>query len=168
MEHEAIQLSWSAPLSRKKYNIEIEESLPDPKEELMRDEKESLFVINTFCPKNFSESLFDTEEGRSIGKVILKSEDLRKTPFAKFQLGYSLNEWSAFTDLALKNGYKEEFLENRAHDYKWCRKKYDRFRGRVMFPIHNLSGRVIGLVVVYWRRWKVCQICQLSGIWNLS
>ena len=74
-----------------------------------------------------------------------KERGFTEETIRKFQLGYTLSEWSAFTDLALKAGYKEEFLEKTGLTIKNdAGKKYDRFRGRVMFPIHNLSGRVIG------------------------
>ncbi|HNP99067.1 MAG TPA: CHC2 zinc finger domain-containing protein, partial [Bacteroidia bacterium] len=94
MEHEQYSYPEALRYLAKKYNIEIEESLPDPKEELMRDEKESLFVINTFAQKTFSESLFDTEEGRSIGLSYFKERGFTEDTIRKFQLGYSLNEWS--------------------------------------------------------------------------
>lgn len=145
MDHEQYSYPEALRYLAKKYNIEIEESLPDPKDDLLRDEKESLFVINTFAQKSFSEILFDTEEGRAIGLSYFKERGFTEDTIRKFQLGYALSEWSAFTDLTLKSGYKEEFLEKTGLTIKNdSGKKYDRFRGRVMFPIHNLSGRVIG------------------------
>lgn len=145
MDHEQYSYPEALRFLAKKYNIEIEETVPDPKDDLLRDEKESLFVINTFAQKSFSEILFDTEEGRSVGLSYFKERGFTEETIRKFQLGYTLSEWSAFTDLALKAGYKEEFLEKTRLTIKNdAGKKYDRFRGRVMFPIHNLSGRVIG------------------------
>ena len=145
MDHEQYSYPEALRFLAKKYNIEIEETVPDPKDDLLRDEKESLFVINTFAQKSFSEILFDTEEGRSVGLSYFKERGFTEETIRKFQLGYTLSEWSAFTDLALKAGYKEEFLEKTGLTIKNdAGKKYDRFRGRVMFPIHNLSGRVIG------------------------
>lgn len=145
MDHEQYSYPEALRFLAKKYNIEIEETVPDPKDDLLRDEKESLFVINTFAQKSFSEILFDSEEGRSVGLSYFKERGFTEETIRKFQLGYTLSEWSAFTDLALKAGYKEEFLEKTGLTIKNdAGKKYDRFRGRVMFPIHNLSGRVIG------------------------
>ena len=145
MDHEQYSYPEALRFLAKKYNIEIEETVPDPKDDLLRDEKESLFVINTFAQKSFSEILFDTEEGRSVGLSYFKERGFTEETIRKFQLGYTLSEWSAFTDLALKAGYKEEFLEKTGLTIKNdAGKKYDRFRGRVMFPIHYLSGRVIG------------------------
>ncbi len=152
MEHEQYNYPEALRFLANKYSIEIEETAPDPKELEMKDEKESLYVINAYAQKYFSENLFESEEGKSIGLTYFKERGFTEDIIRNFQLGYSLSAWSSFSDEALAKGYKKEYLlktglstlksgtENTVADQKLL----DRFRGRVMFPIHNLSGRVIG------------------------
>ena len=134
-----------------KYQIEIEESAPDPKELELRDERESLYILNTFAQKNFSENLFENEEGKSIGLTYFRERGFTDETIRKFELGYSLQDWSAFSENAIKNGYKSEFIvktglgypRQKDNEASSTEKLIDRFRGRVMFPVHNLSGRII-------------------------
>ncbi len=135
-----------------KYQIEIEESAPDPKEIELRDERESLYILNSFASKTFAENLFETEEGKSIGLSYFHERGFSDETIKKFELGYSLADWSAFAEHAIKNGYKSEFIVKTGLGYPRQKdgevitgneKLIDRFRGRVMFPIHNLSGRII-------------------------
>jgi DNA primase len=136
-----------------KYSIEVEETVPDPQELIIRDERESLFIINAFAQKYFSDNLFEDEEGKSIGLSYFKERGFTEETIKTFQLGYSLNNWSAFSDAALKASYQPEYLlktglsvsrKNEGEQISAKEEKLiDRFRGRVMFPIHNLSGRVI-------------------------
>ena len=135
-----------------KYQIEIEESVPDPKEIELRDERESLYILNSFASKTFAENLFETEEGKSIGLTYFHERGFSDDTIKKFELGYSMADWSAFSDHAVKNGYKSEFIVKTGLGYPRQKdgevitgneKLIDRFRGRVMFPIHNLSGRII-------------------------
>jgi DNA primase len=154
MEHEHYNYPEALRYLATKYNIEIEESAPDPKEEIIRDQKESLFVLNTFAQKTFTENLFDSEEGKSIGLSYFKERGFTEETIRTFQLGYSLNNWSAFSEVAIENGYLPEYLiktglsfspqqnEENAEQIKEIKLR-DRFRGRVMFPVHNLSGRII-------------------------
>ncbi|HQW21860.1 MAG TPA: DNA primase [Bacteroidia bacterium] len=136
----------------KKYSIEIEESVPDPKEIELRDERESLYILNSFASKTFAENLFDNEEGKAIGLSYFHERGFSDETIRKFELGYSLADWSAFSEHAIKNGYKSEFIIKTGLGYPRQKdgevitgneKLIDRFRGRVMFPIHNLSGRII-------------------------
>lgn len=136
----------------KKYNIEIEESVPDPKEIELRDERESLYILNSFASKTFADNLFESEEGKSIGLSYFHERGFSDETIRKFELGYSLADWSAFSEHAIKNGYKSEFIIKTGLGYPRQKdgevisgneKLIDRFRGRVMFPIHNLSGRII-------------------------
>ncbi|MFZ7115325.1 MAG: DNA primase [Bacteroidota bacterium] len=135
-----------------KYQIEIEESVPDPKEIELRDERESLYILNSFASKTFAENIFETEEGKSIGLTYFHERGFSDDTIKKFELGYSMADWSAFSDHAIKNGYKSEFIVKTGLGYPRQKegevitgneKLIDRFRGRVMFPIHNLSGRII-------------------------
>ncbi len=151
MEHEHCTYPDALRYLAKKYSIEIEEEAPSPEETILRDEKESMLVLNAFAQKHFSENLFDHEEGKAIGYSYFKERGFSADIIKKFQLGYSLNEWDAFSEAALSNGFKKEYLlktglsfqkENASSSNK-TEGLLDRFRGRVMFPVHNLSGRVI-------------------------
>jgi DNA primase len=153
MEHEHYSYPEALRFLAKKYSIEIEETAPDPREVILQDERESLFVLNTFAQKFFTDQLFESEDGRAVALSYFRERGFTEETIRKFQLGFSPDNWSAFSDEALKNGYKNEFLlktglsfakkENENTEEKEAR-LLDRFRGRVMFPIHNLSGRIIG------------------------
>lgn len=154
MEHEHCTYPEALRFIAKKYNIEIEEEFSSPEENILRDEKESMLLLNGFAQKYFSDQLFDHEEGKAIGLTYFKERGFSTEIIKKFQLGYSLNEWNNFSQAALKNGYQQEFLiktglsfqKDGAAPFPSGRTGdglLDRFRGRVMFPIHNLSGRVI-------------------------
>lgn len=128
----------------KKYSIEIPEDNPDPEYAREQNERDSLFIVSDFANKHFQQNLHQHEQG-AIGQSYLKQRGLSGNTIRKFELGYSLDEWSNLTDTALKAGYQQQYLE--ATGLTIVReegKKYDRFRGRVMFPIHNVSGRVVG------------------------
>ncbi len=145
----------------KKYNIEIVEEEQTPEQVQSNNDRESLFVVSAFAQKNFTENLYSTDEGKSIGLGYFKERGFREDIIQKFQLGYCINNRTAFTDNALANGYKFEYLvksgltieykneqetiaeDTEVENVKTERKYLDRFWGRVMFPIHNISGRVI-------------------------
>ncbi|MDP1745756.1 MAG: DNA primase [Bacteroidota bacterium] len=149
----------------KKYNIHIVEEEQSPEQLQSQNDRESLFVVSSFAQKNFSENLYNTDEGKSIGLGYFKERGFREDIIQKFQLGYCLTNRSAFTDIAIKTGYKAEYLvkagltleyknENPSPSFnedaetapsieKAGSKLLDRFWGRVMFPIHNATGRVI-------------------------
>lgn len=154
MEHEHYSYPEALRFLAAKYNIPVEEEMPSPNELVLRDEKESMMVLNAFAQKTFSENLFETEEGKSVGLSYFKERGFTSDTIRKFQLGYSLNEWDAFSKLALKNEFNAEYLiktglsiekENKSENVisKTGEQLFDRFKGRVMFPVHNLSGRVI-------------------------
>jgi len=143
MEHEHVTYPDALRYLAKKYNIEIEEEKQTPEQTILRDEKESMLLLNGFAQKSFSENLFNSEEGKAIGYTYFKERGFTRETIEKFQLGYSLDQWDGFTHHALKNEYKEEFLLKTGLTIKNDRGLFDRFKGRVMFPIHNLSGRVI-------------------------
>ena len=100
--------------------------------------------MSAFAQKFFTENLLETEKGKAIGLEYLKNRDLRMDTITKFQVGYSPEEWQAFTKHALDNGYNIEYLEKTGLTIVREDKTYDRFRGRIIFPIHNISGRVLG------------------------
>ncbi len=149
MEHEHSTFPEALKFLAKKYNIEIAETefTPQDKEEL--NEREALYLASAYAQKYFSEILHNNEHGKAIGLTYFKERGFKEDTIQKFQLGYSLDQWSAFTDDALAKGYKLEYLEKTGlsivkKEENTPEKHFDRFRGRVMFPIHNLSGRVIG------------------------
>ncbi len=129
----------------KKYNIEVEETEITPEYQAEVDKRESLYIVSTYAAKFFENALWYTEEGQSIGLSYFKERGFREDIIRKFELGYSPEEWAALNDKALLEGYQQEFLEATGLVLKSDKGKfYDRFRGRVMFPIHNFTGRVIG------------------------
>jgi DNA primase len=144
MEHE----KWSYPEAlryvARKYNIEIKEEEETPEVQEQRNEKESLLIINRYATTFFQEQLLETQEGKTIGLSYLKERGFLENTIEKFQLGYLSDKWSVFTDAALEKGYKKEYLEQLGLTKTSNDKSYDFFRGRVMFPIHNLTGQVVG------------------------
>ena len=129
----------------KKYNIKIEEKELTLEEKMAQTEREKMFNINEFADKYFVDTLWNTEEGRTIGLEYFRERGYFDPIIQKFHLGYSPAQWSAFTDFAKQNGYDPEFLEKVGFSIKRQNDEfYDRFRGRVMFPIHNLTGKVVG------------------------
>lgn len=144
MEHEHYSYPEALKFLAKRYNIPIAEEEPTPEQKTEQQEKESLFVLNEFAAKYFTDYLFHTEEGRAIGLSYFKERGFREDTIKKFQLGYSPEAWNAFTSHALKHGFKPEHLEKTGLTLTKDNKSYDRFRGRVIFPIFNLSGRVLG------------------------
>ena len=129
----------------KKYNIKIEEKELTLEEKMAQTEREKMFNINEFADKYFVDTLWNTEEGRTIGLEYFRERGYFDPIIQKFHLGYSPAQWNSFTDFAKQNGYDPEFLEKVGFSIKRQNDEfYDRFRGRVMFPIHNLTGKVVG------------------------
>jgi len=133
-------LKWLA----KKYSIEVEEEAISPENQEADNRRESLMIVSGFAAKFFHESLLDTDEGQAIGLSYFKERGFTTETIKKFELGYSPDQWEAFSSKAIKEGYKEEFLTESGLSVKRDNGTlYDRYRGRVMFPIHNFTGRVI-------------------------
>jgi len=144
MEHEHFSYPEALKYLAGKYGIEVEEEKPSVEQQEALDEKESLFNLTAFAQKHFEETLHNTEEGKAIGLTYFKERGFTTETIKKFGLGYSLNAWDDFTDKALKHGYKKELLEKSSLVRTKNHETYDAFRARVIFPIHNLSGRVLG------------------------
>lgn len=145
MEHEHYTYPEAIRFLAKKYNIEVEEEVRSTEYIQEQNEKESLYNINQFAQKFFTDCLINQQEGKAIGLSYLKERDFTNDSIERFQLGFCPDTWKEFTEHALKNGYELKFLfksgltvEREGGDH------YDRFRGRVIFPIHNLTGRVLG------------------------
>ncbi|MFH1320345.1 MAG: DNA primase [Bacteroidota bacterium] len=154
MKHEKYTYPEALRFLAKKYNIEIEEEERTEEEVQREEESESLYVVQSFAQQYFTRNLHETGEGKAIGLSYFKERGFREETIKRFQLGYSQEEWDGFTKTALKSGYKLEFLVKTGLTISspgsgdattsGDKKHYDRFRGRVIFPIHNLSGRVPG------------------------
>ncbi len=144
MEHEHFTYPEAIKYLAKKYNIEIEETEQTSEQKEQADERESLYLVSEFANTYFQNILHKTDQGKSIGLSYFKERGFSDETITKFDLGYSLNDWNAFTDEALKKGYKLEFLEKTGLTIVKENKQFDRFKGRIMFPIKSMSGRVLG------------------------
>jgi DNA primase len=144
MEHEKLTYPEALHWLAKKYNIEILEQEPTAEEIQIQNERESLLVINTFAQKYFTSNLYDQQEGQSVALAYFKERGIRESTIKKFQLGYSLEQKDAFTREAKKKGFKTDLLEKTGLTIQKENNAFDRFNGRIMFPIHGLSGNIIG------------------------
>ncbi len=145
MEHEKATYPEALRYLANKYSIEIEEVENSPEEQAVNDRRESLYIVSGFAAKYFHEQMMGTDEGKTIGLSYFKERGFRDDIIKKFELGYSPDVWDALTQQAVKEGYSIQFLEDTGLTIRKDNEKlYDRFRGRVMFPIHSFTGRVIG------------------------
>ena len=144
MEHEHFTYPEAIRYLAKKYHIEIEENEQSTEEKAQADERESLYIVSEYAQQYFQDTLFNTEAGKAIGMTYFKERGFTEETIQKFRLGFSPDEWTAFTDNALAKGYQLEFLEKTGLTIVNSDRKFDRFKGRVMFPIHSMSGRVLG------------------------
>ena len=146
MEHEHFSYPEALRYLAKKYNIKIEEKEQTAEELMAQSLREKMFNINEFADKYFVDTLWNTEGGRTIGLEYFRERGYFDPIIQKFHLGFNPDnaKRDAFTEHAKKNGYSEELLEQIGLSIKGSKGLYDRYHGRVMFPIHNLTGRVIG------------------------
>ena len=144
MEHEHFTYPEAIKYLAKKYGIEIEETERTDEEKALANEKESMYLVSEYAKKYHQETLWETQQGKAIGLTYFKERGFTTETIKKFGLGYALDEWSAFTDAALKEGYNLTYLEKTGLTIVKGEKRFDRFKGRVMFPIHSMSGRVLG------------------------
>ena len=144
MEHEHFTYPEAIKYLAKKYGIEIEETEQTNEEKEQASERESLYLVSEFAKKYFHDTLLNSETGKAIGKTYFKERGFTDETITKFSLGYSPDTWDAFTGHALKNGYQLSYLEKTGLTIVKAEKQFDRFKGRVMFPILSLSGRVLG------------------------
>lgn len=144
MEHEHLSYPEALRYLAKKYNIKIEEKEQTAEEIMQQSIREKMFNINEFADKYFVDTLWNTDEGKTIGLQYFRERGYFDPIIQKFHLGYSPAEWDAFTKHAKQNGYSDELLEQIGLSIKGQKGLYDRYHGRVMFPIHSLTGRVIG------------------------
>ncbi|MFN2261966.1 MAG: DNA primase [Psychroflexus sp.] len=146
MEHEHFTYPEAIKHLAKRYNIEIEETEQSSEEKEKASERESMYLVNEFAKTFFKNQMLNTDEGKSVGLSYFKNRGFNMGTIEKFDLGYSPDLWQGFTDKALAKGYKLEFLEKTGLTIvkNEGEKKFDRFKGRVMFPIHSMSGRTLG------------------------
>jgi DNA primase len=151
MEHEHYSYPEAIRYLAKKYNIEIDETEQTDAQKQQADERESMFLVSEFARDYFHKTLLEANEGKAIGLTYFKERGFSDEIIKKFQLGYALNEWDAFSTEALNSGYNLKYLEATGltivkQDLLAPNgvKQFDRFKGRVLFPIHSMSGRVLG------------------------
>lgn len=144
MGHEQISYYEALKFLAKKYNIEVQERELSPEEMAVRNDRESMLLVNDYAQKHFSHTLLHHIDGKSIGLSYFRERGFREDIIQKFQLGYSLDQRDAFTQAALKAGYNKEYLVKTGLTFEGDNNYLaDRFRGRVMFPVHTLSGKVV-------------------------
>ena len=144
MEHEHFTYPEAIRYLARKYNIEIEETEQTDEEKANTDNKESMYLVSEFAKNYFHNILLHSEEGKAIGLSYFKERGFTNETISKFALGYSPETWDAFTKEALGKGYKLEFLESTGLTIPKEDRPFDRFKGRVMFPIQSMSGRILG------------------------
>lgn len=144
MEHEHYSYPEALRYLANKYGIIIEEKEQSPEELMAQNEREKMFNINTFAQQYFSNIMKNDEEGQAVGMSYFRERGFRDAIVDKFQLGYCLNQRDAFVQYALKNGYSKDLLLNIGLASGNEERMYDKYQGRVIFPIHNLTGKVIG------------------------
>ncbi|HPY80971.1 MAG TPA: DNA primase [Bacteroidales bacterium] len=146
MEHEKISYPEALRYLAKKYNIQIQEERELSDEEMLeKTEKDSLFALNAFAENYFVEQMHNTETGQAIALSYFKERGYNNATIQHFRLGYNPDEWDAFTQVAIKNGYKIDHLLKVGLTKKTENNKlFDFYRGRVIFPIHNTMGKIVG------------------------
>lgn len=151
MEHEHFTYPEAIKYLAKKYNIEIEETEQSNEQKEQANERESMYLVSEYAAKYFRDILWTSELGKAIGLSYFKERGFTDETIEKFGLGYCLDQWDGFTTAALDKGYKLDYLEKTGltivkedQNNPNNPRKFDRFKGRVMFPILSLSGRVLG------------------------
>ncbi|MBK7651862.1 MAG: DNA primase [Flammeovirgaceae bacterium] len=148
MEHEKMSYSESLRYLAKKYGVEIKEDKQSDESKAALSEREGLYILMNFAKDYYHTQLLTSEEGMSIGLSYFRERGFNDRTIGKFELGYALNGWENFSEEAVAKGYNKELLEKTGLTVKKeegteKERSYDRFRGRVIFPVHNISGKVI-------------------------
>ena len=144
MEHEHYSYPEALRWLAKRYTIEIEEEELTPEKQQEFDERDSMFALNSFIANYFHGNLFENQLGKTIGLSYLKERGFLESTIKKFEVGYAIDNWNDYSTHAHNNGYKKEVLVKTGLGIENESGVIDRFKGRVMFPIHNLTGKVIG------------------------
>jgi DNA primase len=144
MEHEGMSYPEAIRYLAKKYGIEIKETVAAKEEQEALSARDSLYIVMNYAKDHYKDLMLNHEEGQSIGLSYFRERGFNDRTIEKFELGYALNEWHNLEETALAKGYSKEVLEKSGLVIaKEDGKRYDRFRGRVIFPVHNLAGKVI-------------------------
>ncbi|MCB0762217.1 MAG: DNA primase [Flavobacteriales bacterium] len=143
MEHEKLSYPEALRWLADRYNIEVPEVEESPEQQEIASEKESLALITAFAQEYFSNYMFNTEEGQAVGLSYFTERGFREDTIRKFQLGFCPDKWDQFTQDAMTKGYALKFLIQSGLSKDRDGSPYDFFRGRVMFPICNVAGKVI-------------------------
>ncbi|WP_233896879.1 DNA primase [Tenacibaculum piscium] len=148
MEHEHYSYPEAIKWLAKKYNIEVEETEQSDAQKEQMNERESMFLVSKFAKDYFHDVLMNSQQGRAIGLSYFKERGFREDIIEKFDLGYCKDQWDNFTNNALSKGYDLKYLKSTGltivKEGGSTDRKFDRFKGRVMFPIHSMSGRILG------------------------
>jgi DNA primase len=143
MEHEGLSYPEAIRYLAKKYGVEIKEDQTRLADEERVSDREALFIIMAFAKDYFKRLLFESEEGRGVGLSYFQERGFNNRTIEQFELGFALEQWDGLYHEAIKNGFSEEVLEKAGLIIKKENKTYDRFRGRVIFPVHNLAGKIV-------------------------
>tara|TARA_B110000091_G_scaffold196273_1_gene223563 strand:- start:1096 stop:3102 length:2007 start_codon:yes stop_codon:yes gene_type:complete len=144
MEHEHYSYPEALKWLAKKYNIEIEETEQTDEQKEQMNERESMFLVSHFAKDYFHDLMLNSNKGKAIGLSYFKERGFTDETIKKFELGYCFDEWDNFTKAALTKGYDLKYLGSTGLTIVKENKQFDRFKGRVMFPIHSMSGRILG------------------------
>ena len=144
MEHEHLSYPEALKYLAGKYHIEVVEKELTPEETEKQNERESLLVLSAYAARQFADNLFLSDEGTTIGLSYFRERGFHQTTLKKFEAGYCFDKHDGFTNKALGDGYKKEFLIKTGLSVEHEDRIFDRFSGRIMFPIHSLSGQVLG------------------------
>ncbi len=144
MEHEHLSYPEALRWLAKKYHIEIEEKEVTPEELAKQNERESILVVTQYAARQFSENLFHGHEGMALGLSYFRERGFADAVLRKFEVGYCNERRDDFTKKAIAAGYKTEYLVSSGLTIDKEGYMFDRFAGRIMFPIHSLSGQVLG------------------------
>jgi DNA primase len=144
MEHEGMGYLEAIRYMAKKYGVEIKEEAVTAEQTAQQNDRDSLYILMNYAKDYFAGQLYNSDEGKSIGLSYFRERGYNDRTIERFELGYSINEWDSFNKMALSAGHSEDMLEKAGLIIKKEGGRfYDRFRGRVIFPIHNLAGKVI-------------------------
>lgn len=143
MEHEHLDYVGALKYLAKKYHIEVVEQELSPEQEKQKNDRESMMIVNSFAQKTFSHNLLQHPQGIAVGMSYLRERGFRDDIIKKFQIGFCLEEWEAFSKQAIVSGYKKEYLVKTGLSIDKENRLIDRFKGRVIFPIHGIAGRVL-------------------------
>ena len=144
MEHEHFTFPEAIKFLAKKYNIEVEETQQTNEQKEAASIRESMYAVTDYAQSFFSKMLNESQEGKNIGLAYFQERGFTAESIDKFHLGYSPDQWDSLTKAALNAGFQDEFLISTGLTIQKGEKQFDRFKGRVIFPIHSMSGRVIG------------------------